>query len=364
MKKTLLIVLGIILGLGGSVFAATTVFHSNQLAPSPVNFKVLQTNGTDSAWVATSTLGLNGGSGTPGGSSGQLQYNGSGSFAGVSTTTASCTGSASCSTFTVLGSSPITISASGGGAAFPFTATGYGVSTSTTVGFLNGLLSTASSTFTSSVFLPSITNSFLTTNAVGQIVSTTTTSIALADLQSDGTVSFVTGDGKQVLVGTTTEIGINLGKANTWTALQTFNNATSTLFSATYASTTNLYTSTASTTSLSINNVAQYAFKTPGFTYATSTAWTATTTLQLPSPYTNQTINSVQCYTDAGTLNADIYHTTTHLAMDALTTSVTIKTFSTNNTMTAGEKWYVAIGTPATSPMQATCTFNLSPTGF
>lgn len=41
----------------------------------------------------------------------------------------------------------------GGGGVFPWTVTGYGVSTSTTLGFLNGFLSTASSTFNSDLFV-------------------------------------------------------------------------------------------------------------------------------------------------------------------------------------------------------------------
>lgn len=52
--------------------------------------------------------------GAPGGSSGQLQYNGSGSFAGVATTSVTCSGNTTCATFTVLGPSPITISSTGG----------------------------------------------------------------------------------------------------------------------------------------------------------------------------------------------------------------------------------------------------------
>ena len=122
----------------------------------------------------------------------------------------------------------------------------------------------------------------------------------------------------------------------------------------------------ASTTKLSINNVAQYAYKTPGFTYATSTAWTATTTaLQLPSSFTAQTINAAQCYTDAGWINVDLYHTSTHLALFTASTTQGIFNFSSNNTMTAGEKWYVAMGTTTTSSAkQVTCTFQITPTGF
>lgn len=61
----------------------------------------------------------------------------------------------------------------GGGGSFPFTLTNYGVSTSTTVGFLNGILSTASSTFTVAPILSSIKNAILSTNGVGLVVAST-----------------------------------------------------------------------------------------------------------------------------------------------------------------------------------------------
>jgi hypothetical protein len=32
--------------------------------------------------------------------------------------------------------------------------------------------------------------------------------------------------------------------------------------------------------------------------------------------------------------------------------------------MTAGEKWYFAAGTPASSPTQVSCIFSITPTGI
>lgn len=58
--------------------------------------------------------------------------------------------------------SSITISGLGG--TFPFTAQSYGVSTSTTVAFLNGLFSTASSTFSGNFFLSALGNGLLKTS--------------------------------------------------------------------------------------------------------------------------------------------------------------------------------------------------------
>lgn len=60
------------------------------------------------------------GGGTPGGSNGQLQYNASSAFGGVSTTTVTCTGSTSCTQFVAIGASPITITSSGASASFAF----------------------------------------------------------------------------------------------------------------------------------------------------------------------------------------------------------------------------------------------------
>lgn len=63
-------------------------------------------------------------------------------LASVATTTLSCSGGTNCSQAVVIGSSPITVSSF----AFPYTANAWGNSTTTTIGLLNGFLSTASST--------------------------------------------------------------------------------------------------------------------------------------------------------------------------------------------------------------------------
>ncbi len=59
-------------------------------------------------------------------------------------------------------------------AAFPFTPVSYGVATGTTIGFTGGLLSTASSTFTSTLHLPSLANGELGVNG-GVVYSGATT---------------------------------------------------------------------------------------------------------------------------------------------------------------------------------------------
>lgn len=98
----------------------------------------------------------------------------------------------------------------------------------------------------------------------------------------------------------------------------------------------------------------------PAFTYATSTAWTGTTTIPLGPSYIAETWNGVQCFTDTGTLNVSFNDSTNR--MDMLNASTTVGTFSltTNNTFTAGEKRYVDIGTPASSPTKISCTVSKS----
>lgn len=96
---------------------------------------------------------------------------------------------------------------------------------------------------------------------------------------------------------------------------------------------------------------------------ATSTAWTATTSgAYLPpiiSPFAG-TIQTAQCSTDAGTLNVDVYHTTTHLTLFNASTTVGTITFSSNNTVTNGEKIYVSAGTPASTPTVLSCTLSIT----
>jgi|CXWL01.1.fsa_nt_gi hypothetical protein len=152
MKKLSLILVGLLLGVGVSVQAATTLFPGNggtgtSTPPTYGNILVGNSQGTYTL-TATSSLGIVGAASSPGGSSGQVQYNGSGSFAGVATTTLTPGTNV---TFTgtpgyLIGGTNLTINATGGSGAFEWTPQSWGNSTSTTLGFLNGFISTASST--------------------------------------------------------------------------------------------------------------------------------------------------------------------------------------------------------------------------
>lgn len=98
----------------------------------------------------------------------------------------------------------------------------------------------------------------------------------------------------------------------------------------------------------------------PAFTYASSTAWSGTTTIPLGTAYVGETWNGVQCFTDAGTLNVSFYDGTNRMNMFNASTTIGTVTLSTNNTFTAGEKRYVDIGTPASSPTKISCTVSKS----
>lgn len=90
------------------------------------------------------------------------------------------------------------------------------------------------------------------------------------------------------------------------------------------------------------------------FTYATS-SWAGTTTIPIEVGY-GETWNSIQCFTDVGTLNVQVgYGSASTTLFNASTTIGTI-TYSSNNVMTAGNKVKVDLGTPASSPSKITCT--------
>lgn len=94
----------------------------------------------------------------------------------------------------------------------------------------------------------------------------------------------------------------------------------------------------------------------PSFFYATSTTWTGTTTIDLGPAYVAEEWVGVKCFTDAGTLNVSFYDGTNRMTLLNASTTVGAFKFSTNATFTAGEKRYVDIGTPATSPKRISCT--------
>ena len=202
--------------------------------------------------------------------------------------------------------------------AFPFTVnTGYN-STSTTIGFTNGLFSTASSTFSSSLRLSSLSNGELAVygGLVGSYATTTagtgltysgnafnvnsTQSIStLSNLTSNGVVYTAGGTGTLNTVSTSTPtigsslsysgtvgsflggasgtLSLNLANANTWSALQTFNYSSTTYGSFTTASTTNLF---AGVFTLSTTSVGTLKTTATGSVYVDTSAQTgASTTL-------------------------------------------------------------------------------------
>ena len=76
-----------------TVYAVVAPLSSPQVGYTPVNGRVLLTNGTSSTWVATSSLGISGGSASATGTVGQIQFtDGSGNLR-ASTATTSTDGS-------------------------------------------------------------------------------------------------------------------------------------------------------------------------------------------------------------------------------------------------------------------------------
>lgn len=96
----------------------------------------------------------------------------------------------------------------------------------------------------------------------------------------------------------------------------------------------------------------------PAFTYATSTAWTATTTIPLGTAFVAETWREVQCFTDTGTLNVQFGDGTNKMILFNASTTVGTVGLSTNNTFVAAEKRYVDIGTPLSTPTKVSCTIS------
>lgn len=189
----------------------------------------------------------------------------------------------------------------------------------------------------------SCTNQFArSVNAAGAWTCATVSAsdVSLANLTAtDSTLTFSgTYNGS-----TARTIGINLGNANTWTALQTITNA----------STTNL--------SAGSSNYMVNPLNMQPVTIASSTWGTGTTTLTLFGNTRAFTIVDVSCPNDSGLfLGVDVYYSSTHL--NYLISSSTQNTFkfSTNNVIPAGNKVQIDIGTstaPSTGRKVFNCTF-------
>ena len=132
----------------------------------------------------------------------------------------------------------------------------------------------------------------------------------------------------------------------------------------------------ATTTNLSVNSTnvvgsgsaADYITTTHGFTvtYATSTAWTGSTTALfiMTAPF-SISLKQAICFTDAGTLNVQFQYGTGPTLPAMLTASSTngTQTFTTNTTPAKGNTIQVKFGTPASSPTEVNCTGTWTQTG-
>jgi len=145
------------------------------------------------------------------------------------------------------------------GADFPFTVTGYGVSTSTTLGFLQGFLSTASSTIDSNLRITGnllVNGNSTTTNATTtNLFSTTASSTNLYSTNLFGNTANLTESGNLFYTDTRVNSYIHASTtipktytANTFTGAQILDNITRS--TSTNATTTNLFSTTASSTNL------------------------------------------------------------------------------------------------------------------
>jgi hypothetical protein len=134
-------------------------------------------------------------------------------------------------------------------------------------------------------------------------------------------------------------------------------NLTGTNFWGTKATVTNASTTVITASSnIWVNSNIVDGFVYPAFTYATSTAWAGTTTIPLGTAYIAETWTGAQCFTDVGTLMVSFTDGTTGMNFINASTTVGTNTLNVNNTWTVGEKRYVKVGNPATSPTSISCT--------
>lgn len=341
-----------------------------------------------------------------------------------------------------------TLSATGGGGSFPFTSAAYGVSTSTTVGFLGGMFSVGSSTIqdlhATNFTLGTLSGGLGANNGVVYAGATTTAGTGLTYTNGSFTVDLgtsidistetnlgaifplsISGDNVQLgIVGNTLggtgkdssswsgSVGINSGtwyqsatttfstgltyangnvtcdtasssvfgclSAADWT---TFNNksgfgypfvngsgyfATTTggIFNASSTiqelrSTNATFTGTVTKTNATVIDHVYVSYP-----YSTTTAWIGTTSpLYLGVEIVKKTWNTANCFTSAGTVNAQFYYIqtgTTQVKMNMLpvTTSTSTQTFSTNNAVPAGSKIFAEYGTPASTPTVVVCSID------
>jgi hypothetical protein len=170
--------------------------------------------------------------------------------------------------------------------------------------------------------------------------------------------------------------GTNAASFGTSGGVVAYNGTSLVNFSAFTLTSTLLTASNASTTSLTVNltNVegdgsgSDYITPTRSFsaTYATSTTWTGSTSvLDIGIAPFGMTITTARCHTDAGTLNVQLQYGTgpTKPAMLLASSTIGAQTLSSNNTPAKGNDVEIVFGTPASSPTEANCTFSGPQTG-
>lgn len=244
-------------------------------------------------------------------------------------------------TYTLTATSSLGISSSGG--------------TVTSVGITgNNGISVSGSPITSSgsitLGLSSLANSVLANSTISGVSlgSTLAALTAGAGLTSAGTYTGATAR----------TFSLDLAHANTWTALQTFGNASTTQLSAAsqkfYVDSTGKITGYDTTYSLS-GTVSPMRFL--PVQLATTTAWTGTTTsvytAHFEAPFTG-TVQRLACYTDAGTLTMKLTDgaTSVYLAGASTTNNTNVVSLS----ITKGDKLTLDGGNPASTPTWVSCT--------
>lgn len=219
------------------------------------------------------------------------------------------------------------------------------------IDYINGSFATTTQATTTSLAISSLVSALHLGNATGGVIAYAgsscsannyATSISAIGALTCGQVSLTAGVSGDLPFSSLAQVSPNsvLGNISGATA-DAASVATSSLFT---------FSSGFSQATGILNLVEHHSF-----TYATSTAWAGTTTIPLEVGY-GEVWNTAQCYTDIGTLNIQIgYYTASTTAFVASTTIGTVA-LTPNNTMTAGNKVRVDIGTPATAPTRITCT--------